>query len=68
LGAPKGGSITLATEEHHDIRWCSAAELDALQPPMSNAVKWYCLKAIEEISAAKPRMNSATLSRFPVLT
>ena len=43
----------LATEEHHDIRWCSAGELDKLQPPMSDAVKWYCRKAIEEISAAK---------------
>jgi 8-oxo-dGTP pyrophosphatase MutT (NUDIX family) len=43
----------LATEEHHDIRWCSAAELDALQPPMSDAVKWYCRKAIEEIGNAR---------------
>src|ERR1700722_549788 len=33
---------TPAGEEHHDIRWCSSAELDALQPAMSNAVKWYC--------------------------
>jgi 8-oxo-dGTP pyrophosphatase MutT (NUDIX family) len=39
-----------ATDEHHDIRWCSAQELDALQPPMSTAVKWYCRKAIEEIT------------------
>jgi len=39
-----------ATEEHHDIRWCPAAELDTLQPPMSDAVKWYCRKALEEIS------------------
>jgi len=46
---PKAGSVTLATEEHHDIRWCSSAELDALHPAMSNAVKWYCRKAIEEI-------------------
>jgi 8-oxo-dGTP pyrophosphatase MutT (NUDIX family) len=38
-----------AIEEHHDIRWCSEAELDQLQPAMSNAVKWYCRKAIEEI-------------------
>ena len=38
-----------AVEEHHDIRWCSAEELEKLVPPMSNAVKWYCLKAIEEI-------------------
>ncbi|HZF00269.1 MAG TPA: NUDIX domain-containing protein [Methylomirabilota bacterium] len=52
---PNGVSANpvLATEEHHDIRWCSAGELDKLQPPMSDAVKWYCRKAIEEISAAK---------------
>ncbi len=49
---PKTGAATLAVEEHHAIRWCTAAELAALQPPMSHAVKWYCLKAIEEISAA----------------
>ena len=42
---------TLAAEEHHDIRWCSADDLDKLQPPMSDAVKWYCRKAIEEISS-----------------
>jgi len=47
---PKSGSTALAVEEHHDIRWCSAAELETLKPAMSNAVKWYCLKAIEEIS------------------
>ncbi len=49
---PKGGSVSLAAEEHHDIRWVSSAELDTLQPPMSNAVKWYCRKAIEEVSAS----------------
>lgn len=46
---PKGGTLALAEAEHHDIRWCSAAELDSLEPPMSDAVKWYCRKAIEEI-------------------
>jgi 8-oxo-dGTP pyrophosphatase MutT (NUDIX family) len=46
---PRQGSVTLASAEHHDIRWCSADELDALNPPMSNAVKWYCRKAIEEV-------------------
>jgi len=46
---PKAGSVQLAHEEHHDIRWTSIDELDALTPPMSNAVKWYCRKAIEEI-------------------
>jgi 8-oxo-dGTP pyrophosphatase MutT (NUDIX family) len=51
---PKKNTETkLATEEHHDIRWCSADELDRLSPPMSDAVKWYCRKAIEEISAAR---------------
>ena len=40
---------TLAVEEHHDIRWCAVDELDTLQPPMSDAVKWYCRQAIEEI-------------------
>jgi len=46
---PKNGSVTLSTDEHHDIRWCTGAELDTLQPPMSNAVKWYCRKALEEV-------------------
>ena len=50
---PQGGGdapvAELATEEHHDIRWCSASELDKLEPPMSDAVKWYCRKALEEI-------------------
>ena len=46
---PRNGSLTLASAEHHDIRWCSAADLDNLHPPMSNAVKWYCRKALEEV-------------------
>jgi hypothetical protein len=46
---PKNGSVRLARAEHHDIRWCSSADLDLLKPAMSNAVKWYCKKAIEEI-------------------
>jgi 8-oxo-dGTP pyrophosphatase MutT (NUDIX family) len=51
---PKASSnAKLAVAEHHDIRWCSAADLDKLQPPMSEAVKWYCLKAIAEVSAAQ---------------
>lgn len=49
---PKSGNVQLAAEEHHDIRWCSADNLDTLQPEMSEAVKWYCRKAIEEISSA----------------
>jgi 8-oxo-dGTP pyrophosphatase MutT (NUDIX family) len=50
---PRDGQMTLAHEEHHDIRWCSAAELDSLQPPMSNAVKWYCRQAIAEIGSVE---------------
>jgi 8-oxo-dGTP pyrophosphatase MutT (NUDIX family) len=46
---PKNGTVTLAPAEHHDIRWCSGAELESLQPAMDNAVKWYCLKALEEV-------------------
>jgi 8-oxo-dGTP pyrophosphatase MutT (NUDIX family) len=46
---PKAGALALAEDEHHEIRWCRAADLDSLQPVMSNAVKWYCRKAIEEI-------------------
>lgn len=49
---PKNGKLALAADEHHDIRWCSSAELDTLQPPMSDAVKWYSRKAIEEVTRA----------------
>jgi len=41
---------TLATEEHYDIRWCASDDLERLSPPMTNAVKWYCRQAIQEIS------------------
>ena len=47
-GAP---AAKLSASEHHDIRWCSAADLDKLQPPMAEAVKWYCRTAIREISS-----------------
>src|SRR4026209_2643453 len=47
---PKDGKMTLSVKEHHDIRWCTAEELDGLRPAMSNAVKWYCRKAIEEVA------------------
>jgi 8-oxo-dGTP pyrophosphatase MutT (NUDIX family) len=43
---------TLAPAEHHDIRWCSAAELEELRPPMSQAVNWYCRQAIKEICSS----------------
>ena len=43
-------AATLAAEEHHDIRWCGVEDLEKLSPPMSDAVKWYCHQAIQEIS------------------
>jgi len=46
---PRQGKLTLAPAEHHDIRWCAASDLDRLSPPISQAVKWYSLRAIEEI-------------------
>ncbi len=54
----------LSAEEHQDIRWCSADELATLQPPMSDAVQWYCRKAIEEISGATciPKGSNAAFS------
>jgi len=45
----KGGSVQLAASKHHDIRWCSRFDLERLDPPLSEAVKWYCCRAIEEI-------------------
>ena len=51
VGGTPAVATKLATAEHHDIRWCSVVELDKLQPPMSDAVKWYCHAAIREISS-----------------
>ena len=55
---PTGGgdapAAKLATAEHHDIRWCGKDDLDKLAPPMADAVKWYCRKAIEEIANFQP--------------
>jgi 8-oxo-dGTP pyrophosphatase MutT (NUDIX family) len=46
---PRSGQATLAADEHHQIRWCTSDELDALDPPMSDAVKWYCRVALREV-------------------
>jgi len=46
---PIRGRLALAETEHHAIRWCSQDDLDSLVPPMDQAIKWYCLKALEEI-------------------
>ena len=48
---PKDGTLTLSASEHHDIRWCSAADLDDLQPPMTGSVKWYCRAALREVES-----------------
>jgi 8-oxo-dGTP pyrophosphatase MutT (NUDIX family) len=45
----KAGEAICAEAEHHAIRWCSAAQLEELRPAMSDAVKWYCRRALEEI-------------------
>src|SRR5258708_30919425 len=47
---PRNGTLTLSPGEHHDIRWCSAQDLDQLNPPISAPIRWYCLKAIAEAS------------------
>lgn len=55
---PRIAEVVLAPAEHHEIRWCSAGELEVLLPPISAAVKWYSLKAIEEMASfglAMPR-------------
>lgn len=48
---PRSGqdAIQLAEQEHHDIRWCSECDLDQLEPAIHPSVRWYCLKALEEI-------------------
>lgn len=49
---PAGGELRLAPAEHHAIRWCAEADLDKLDPPLSGAVRWYCLRALDEIPRA----------------
>jgi 8-oxo-dGTP pyrophosphatase MutT (NUDIX family) len=48
---PKNGTLTLSASEHHDIRWCSSYDLEALAPPMDAAVKWYCRQALKEVES-----------------
>src|SRR6266498_3113675 len=54
-----GGRLVLSKGEHNGIRWCGEAEQDELRPSMSNAVKWYCRKAIEEVSGSGFRVPSS---------
>jgi 8-oxo-dGTP pyrophosphatase MutT (NUDIX family) len=46
---PVSGTVELAPVEHHAIRWANVAELNSLEPAMSESVKWYCRTAIDEI-------------------
>lgn len=46
---PKTTTVALSAKEHFAIRWCSIDDMETLQPPLSEAIKWYCCKAIEEI-------------------
>lgn len=54
---PKSGTVSLSASEHHAIRWCSRQDLEGMNPPLSPAVRWYCLKALEELASdsASPR-------------
>jgi 8-oxo-dGTP pyrophosphatase MutT (NUDIX family) len=49
---PRAGELRLAPEEHHDIRWCAPADLGTLSPALTEAVEWYCRKAMEELAGA----------------
>lgn len=49
---PLRGEVVLATAEHLGIRWCRPDELGDLHPPLSAAVRWYALKAVEEVASA----------------
>ena len=52
LGAAPGRATGSAARRRSIMTFAGVppADLDKLQPPMSDAVKWYCRKAIEEIS------------------
>jgi 8-oxo-dGTP pyrophosphatase MutT (NUDIX family) len=58
---PRNGALALAPAEHHAICWCSADELETLKPPMSSAVKWYCLKALAEVGQQPSVHNSQSI-------
>lgn len=60
LARPKGGTLALAEREHHDIRWCSPDDLDALTPTIAPPVRWYCEQAIQLLSSGAPPFSSDT--------
>ena len=52
LARVREGTLRLAPEEHHDIRWVDAAGLDRLDPALSGAIRWYCLQALEDLGGS----------------
>ena len=44
------GDLTLSKREHFAICWCSREELEELEPPLSNAIRWYCESALQQIN------------------
>jgi 8-oxo-dGTP pyrophosphatase MutT (NUDIX family) len=57
---PRNGTLALAAAEHHDIRWCTTEDLEELVPPLSDAVKWYCLKAMQEVQQESQSLLQAS--------
>jgi 8-oxo-dGTP pyrophosphatase MutT (NUDIX family) len=37
VARPRDGRLALAASEHHEIRWCSAGDLNELTPPIKTA-------------------------------
>ena len=52
---PKNGKLTLASEEHYDIRWCAPADLEMLSPPMSDAAPLFGTEAAPIPTGPAPR-------------
>ena len=52
------GDLALSEREHHAIRWCPRSQLNELQPPLSNAIRWYCERAIEEVDDEDDKESS----------
>ena len=46
--------LTLSHREHHAIGWYRQNDLDALNPPLSPAILWYCRQALKELQPESP--------------
>ncbi len=47
--------LQLAEREHFAIRWCRKDELKQLDPPLSDAIQWYCEQALAELTNDGPK-------------